>query len=401
MDCKKYIQQMRMVQANILSFINEDKNTEEYFQILTNLFDDLNYNNDKQKLRIILNMIAKIVNNHHRVSDFFCKIEKILMFLKDDIINIYSNSEIFDIFKRNKRILLFLIQEKMIIVDEYIIKIFTKNPYSNKYIFENYLQYFSPEIQPLRKQNWFPKLKGIFEENNFDEEMGKELPENFYENRKAGENHNPICKIIQNDSIEEFISYINQNNLPYNAKIEPSIYETNSFLIKKQTESKRRFLFGSSTNNYGVSLIEYAAFFGSNKIFKFLYENGAKISHSLMLFVIHGNSADLFQYTKNDVNNFFLLAMESIKCHHNEMFNNIQSNYLENENLYSKDFVAQGLKYYNYAFIENSYINKSTFNDLCKYNHYTLVDILLKNKDIDVNEIILFVVIIQFCVLKC
>ena len=71
MDCKKYIQQMRMVQANILSFINEDKNTEKYFQILTNLFDDQNYNNDKQKLRIILNMIANIVNNYHRVSDFF------------------------------------------------------------------------------------------------------------------------------------------------------------------------------------------------------------------------------------------------------------------------------------------------------------------------------------------
>ncbi len=71
MDCKKYIQKMRMVQANILSFIKEDKNTEEYFQILTNLFDDQNYNNDKQKLRIILNMIANIVNNYHRVSDFF------------------------------------------------------------------------------------------------------------------------------------------------------------------------------------------------------------------------------------------------------------------------------------------------------------------------------------------
>ena len=71
MDCKKYIQKMRMVQANILSFIKEDKNTEKYFQILTNLFDDQNYNNDKQKLRIILNMIANIVNNYHRVSDFF------------------------------------------------------------------------------------------------------------------------------------------------------------------------------------------------------------------------------------------------------------------------------------------------------------------------------------------
>lgn len=71
MDCKKYIQKMRMVQANILSFVNEDKNTEKYFQILTNLFDDQNYNNYKQKLRIILNMIANIVNIHQRVSYFF------------------------------------------------------------------------------------------------------------------------------------------------------------------------------------------------------------------------------------------------------------------------------------------------------------------------------------------
>ena len=40
------------------------------------------------------------------------------------------------------------------------------------------------------------------------------------------------CKLIREDSVEEFITYVNQKYNSFNVKIQASIYETNLFLIK-------------------------------------------------------------------------------------------------------------------------------------------------------------------------
>ena len=72
----------------------------------------------------------------------------------------------------------------------------------------------------------------------------------FEENRRVGENHNYICKLIRNDSLIEFIQYVNQTNFSISLKINHSIFETKSFLLKNEP-----------------TLIEYSAFFGSIQIF--------------------------------------------------------------------------------------------------------------------------------------
>ena len=56
-----------------------------------------------------------------------------------------------------------------------------------------------------------------------------------------------------------------------------SIFETNSFLLEREE----------------TSLIEYAAFFGSIQIVKYLDLNGVDLSDSLMLFAIHGKNVEL------------------------------------------------------------------------------------------------------------
>ena len=71
--------------------------------------------------------------------------------------------------------------------------------------------------------------------------------------RLEGENDSYICKLIRNDSITEFITLLSQNLIETHSKIQTSMYETNEFLINKDT-----------------SVIEYAAFFG---IFKIVMEN--------------------------------------------------------------------------------------------------------------------------------
>ena len=72
--------------------------------------------------------------------------------------------------------------------------------------------------------------------------------------RKSGENDTYICQLIQKDDIDNFISYISQNDILLNSEITESIFETNRFLLKKKP-----------------SIIEYASFFGSIQIFKYSF----------------------------------------------------------------------------------------------------------------------------------
>ena len=70
----------------------------------------------------------------------------------------FSYSEIFNIFKSNKRILLFLIEQQIIVIDQYIVIRITT---TEKFIESKYPQYFQPEIQPFINEQWFPKNNGL------------------------------------------------------------------------------------------------------------------------------------------------------------------------------------------------------------------------------------------------
>ena len=143
--------------------------------------------------------------------------ERVLQLFRNDMKKYFSNSSLFNIFKSNKRILLYLFEEQIITIDEFIAKRIT----SGKYIQYNYLQYFSPELRPFMNERWFSSYVKIF--------LNK-LPTNFYENRRIGENDKNICKIIQKDLIDNFKS----RNIDCNSAFRPSIYETNSFLLKQE-----------------------------------------------------------------------------------------------------------------------------------------------------------------------
>ena len=69
----------------------------------------------------------------------------------------------------------------------------------------------------------------------------------------------------------------------YNSLIKPSTYETNSFLYDKD-----------------VSMIQYAAFFGSIQIFKYLFVNYAQYDSSLWLFAIYGNNSEIIHHLEEN-----------------------------------------------------------------------------------------------------
>ena len=88
----------------------------------------------------------------------------------------------------------------------------------------HYYHFFYHELEEFKSEE---EMKSIKEENLT---INANAFENYEEKRQDGENHSHICSLIRNDSVEEFIAYINRNNISISSEIKPSIYETNSFL---------------------------------------------------------------------------------------------------------------------------------------------------------------------------
>ena len=74
------------------------------------------------------------------------------------------------------------------------------------------------------------------------------------------------------------------------------------------------------------TFIEYASFFGSIQIFKYLILNNVDLISSVWYYAIHSQNAEIIQilidnnveFPNKDVN---LCIDEAIKCHHNEIAN--------------------------------------------------------------------------------
>ncbi|KAK8883733.1 hypothetical protein M9Y10_042831 [Tritrichomonas musculus] len=365
MQLEKYLEEKVDINQKILEFI--DNGNEEEYKEIEKTFLSQKIQENPQEFKIIIRLISKISNNYHRLPHFFDKIERILMFLKEDIKKIYSNSEIFDVFKNNKRLLYFLIKESFIEVDEKITEIITSKKF---FIQARYPNYFLPEIKDFIS---FKIQKKIESQNrnllnlNKHEKIDQSI---FDEMRKIGENENHLCQLIRNDSINDFISHVNRSNISFASTIKPSIFETNSFLIK---------------NN--PTLIEYSAFFGSVQIFKYLYLNKVEIKPSIWQFAIHSRSSEMIHVLEecqikplND--NYQKCLNESIKCHHNEIANYIFDNFIQNA---SNSTFSESIRYFNFLLFPDDLTDPHSFYNLCRSNYIFIVDFILKTMEIDVN----------------
>ena len=202
------------------------------------------------------------------------------MYFKEDIKQNFSNLEIFNIFSKNKKILYFMFEKNMIIPDDSIIDILAK-PSNNIYLMPVIEMYYTD--QPF-----------------LDDDQEKK------EKRKSGENDSTIAKLIREDSVEEFITYITKQNYKPNCKISKSHFETNPLLNSKEP-----------------TLIEYAAFFGSIQIFRYLAMNDADLTPSLWIYSIHSRNSELIHIIEEfqvelDENTLEKCIIEAIKCHHND-----------------------------------------------------------------------------------
>lgn len=107
------------------------------------------YVREHDNLTEFLNLIACMLNHHHRDSIFIKKIEQILEYIKNEIKQTYSNIEIFKIFIKNKLILLYLIEHQFIQIDKQIVKYLNKNKSLKT---RKYFEYFYNEIKGFLSQ---------------------------------------------------------------------------------------------------------------------------------------------------------------------------------------------------------------------------------------------------------
>ena len=384
MDIQIHILQKKELYEVFLAFIDDDFNS-DIFNKLIKAIKSQKIPEDIEELCGFLQLIAKIEKNHHRDAQFFIKIEKILLYFEENIKLNLSSTEIFQIFKKSKRILLFLFKKQIIKINKFILNEIKTNcveleinkqvDLTNLINNSNYQCYFYPEIKMHIKEE---ECKII--EDKLHSQIGPNFLNDFDEKREIGENDSYICQLIRQDFVEDFISYINRRNISLLSKIPNSIFETNRLFLKKNP-----------------TLIEYAAFYGSIQIFQYLQFNKVELESSLWIYVIHSKKPELIHLLEEnhiDSTDFFYeeCLHEAIKCHHNEIaqyiIDNLSDESYENRLIqrnFFKNILSYSFHYCNYSFIPIDFNNKFIFYYLCKYNYIKLVKLFLNNNKVDLN----------------
>ena len=398
MQFQNYVEEKKQFYDILLEYIESETNNEDDFQPLKDILETKNIGGSRDELEDVLHLLLKLSKNHFRQPTLFSKIEQILTFFTEDIKQTFTNSELFDFFKLNKKILLFLFTNNIITIDQSIVDFIVSKANLKRRLFfinrnptKEFLEERKRKINDLKYADYYhyfyPEIESFINEDKRTEinceltKIDSQIFDNFDEKRKIGENDSYICSLIRNDSVEEFITYITKTNISISSIIQPSIFETNPLIIRKVP-----------------TLIEYAAFFGSIQIFQYLQLNKVDVKPSIWLYAIHGRNAELihlleeYQIEPED-KTYEKCLKEAIKCHHNDIANYIQNNLLnekaESKNIeenFSKNILSYSFHYYNYPYFPNEFNNKFIFYYTCLYDYFKLLFIILQENQVDINE---------------
>ena len=372
MEIQEYLKQISEISRLFIDILDNSDDFSFRFQNFKNYYES--QKKDPEFLKDILLTLSKICKNYHRPPDFYHKMEQILIYFKNDIKQSLSNLEIFKIFKKSEMILLILLDKKIISLNVPAFRSICLQVDLTKfcYFLNSYMLPF------IRK-----KLVNI-NSYSMEEELLNLKIENYDEKRRKGENDSYICDLIRNDLIEEFVTHVNKNNIQLSSKINTSIFETSRFLAHKN-----------------LTLIQYAAFFGSIQIYQYLRLNGVNLDGSLWIYAIHGKNPDLIHLLEQDKivpddKSYLECLEEAIKCHHNDFAVYIQNNLIDQELKSKDDFndnvIEYCFRYHNFSFLPENLDLTSAFHYSCIYSYLNLVKLLVKTTEIDINKKIIFII---------
>ncbi|KAK8896930.1 hypothetical protein M9Y10_014856 [Tritrichomonas musculus] len=345
MEIEEFVEKKKELYSTLLDFIETSDDFENELSTLIQVFEKQEILQDRVETLNLFNLISTLEENHYRTVAFYEKFEQLFNYIIKEKQFSISNSDLFQIYKNNKRMLLLLLEKNFLIPDELILaQIFQMNDL-NRYPYPVYLY---SGIKPYLNESQRKEIER--EINNYHFKI-----DDFIKKCQKGENDLYVCELIRQDSIEEFISYVTQTNFPLSTKIKKSIFETHNFLMAKKP-----------------SLIKYATFFGSVQIVQFLKFNKVKLRSKLWYYAVHSNVPELIHFCEEnkiekkdirnrkyyyerdnseDKNNLIILD-EAVKCHHNDIYsyfrNNILSQDIEKKNL--NHFEIYIIDLYNYNF---------------------------------------------------
>ncbi|KAK8837300.1 hypothetical protein M9Y10_036730 [Tritrichomonas musculus] len=357
---KEYIKEKKELYSILMQYFNNSDNNENYFQDLNNFICQQKQEENGDKFEEFLQIIVSICNNCHLEKSHFQKIFQIIEHYEIQIKQSISNDKIFDIFHNNKKILLFLFKKGIITIDK---NIYCKLRYEIDSNGNRYSHFFYPEIK---------KFIGDHGSKDIERELISINPnifDFFEEKRQEGENDTFLCSLIREDSISEFVEYVNRTNISLKSEVKSSIFETNSFLIE----------------NIKTTLIEYSAFFGSIKIFQYIRTRCGKLKPSVWLYAIHSRNVNLIHLLESlniDPPNkdYKTCLCESIKCHHNEIADYIENNFIINDDKTRKsdEILSSILSSHNYAYFPSVFIESDEFYYLCSNNYHKLFNLFVE-----------------------
>ncbi|KAK8871454.1 hypothetical protein M9Y10_007183 [Tritrichomonas musculus] len=361
MNKQEYFHQTKKLHSLLFRYLtNGDNESDNYQKLISFIQKKKKINENELQLAELVHSMDKIADNYQISS--FQNVIKLIDYFKTDFKKLFTKPQLYNFFKNRKRLLLILFKKEIITIDNYILKKILDNT-DDKLCY-----YFYPEIKSLispQKRESIEKELLSYDSKIFD---------TFEEKRLNGLNESYICELIRNDSIEKFKDYVNNTNFPISDKLKPSIFETCHFLIKSNP-----------------SPIEYAAFFGSIQICKYLLLRDVSFDDSIGKFVINGRNLDLFHIFEDRHIN-----MKSMNCLSQAVryrYYDIMNYIIENSDV-GKDEINNAifqfcLKYHNFECLPNDHDLKSSFGNLVKYDYVFLVGYLLDMGSVDVNERIL------------
>ena len=190
MEVKKYINQKKDLYFLLFKFIENKSDATNDFQILISALKKQKIDENKDELIEFLYLLLKISSNFQRKNCLYDKIEEILLHFESEIKHTFSNSELFDIFKNEKKILLFLFEKEFI----------TMHPsFLADLLDPKFSCFFYPQIKTLLNDEKREKIKKIFSE------MSENIFINFEKKRHIGENESDICYFIHDFYAYKFI----------------------------------------------------------------------------------------------------------------------------------------------------------------------------------------------------
>ena len=365
MTIQDYLSKMEEIQKAILKFIESDNDCDNNYNNITKLLNNLKLSQNPKYLHSVLHIIASISDNHNLKLNCLDKLFKILKYLNaDGLISKIPNLTVFNIFKYNKKTLLFLINEHFIEVDNYI----TRTVNRTIFYAYGYSTFLYPEIK-----NFICDNDPYDYEKSIKEYYSKNMDK--YKERLTFKNIDKINEIILNDSIKEFSKVYKNSKLGIE-----NVFESNVFLLPHDHHFPTTH----------PSMIEYAAFCGSLNIFKFLMSKGEKLTPNLWLFAVHSNNLEIIKllvkkHVEPEEKDYGEVLEESIKCHHNEIANYIIKNLYKCSGNKAFNIYLFAIKYHNYSFIPKGFITAKSFYSLCKYDYVYLLEQVLKMPQLDVN----------------